>query len=210
MSENSTENNEIEKQNNLDDRERYAFSKWQKSNHPALAPDTQAKLFRLFLNGKSTHEIHRLNPNFSLGQVVDARIKGKWDEKYQQHIDELLNGVKARVQQVTLESIEFVADIISAANQRFGDQIKKYLQSGNPADLGDLQITSLDGYRKAIELLQKLTGLDKQPVKGEMTVLHKADESMQGTKPNIVQSAEEAAEILKLLLAASKVENGKS
>jgi hypothetical protein len=198
-----TEKTEIEKTVNLDDREQYALTKWQAGTHPALAPDTQAKLFRLFLNGKSTHEIHRINPQFSLGQVVHARIKGKWDERYEQHMDELLNGVKARVQQVTLESIEFVSDLIAAANKKFGERIKKYLQTENPDDLGDLQITSLDGYRKAVELLHKLTGQDKAQGKSELTVVHKADESMQ--KPGIVQSSDEAAKILELLVAASKV-----
>lgn len=207
MSETNTDENAIEKSNvNLDDREQYALTRWQNSNHPPLAPETQARLFKLFLNGKSTHEIHRLNSQFSLGQIVHARIKGEWDRRAEQHLDELLNGVKARVQQVTLESITFVADLLAAANQMHGEAIKKYLQSGNPDDLGALQIQTLDGYRKAVELLQKLTGQDKQQ-KGEMTVVHKADESMQNVgKPNM-SSAEEAARILELLVKA-KDKNG--
>lgn len=205
MSENSTEKNEIEIAVKLDDREEYALQIWRGTEQPPIAPLTQARFFRLFLNGKSTHEIHRLNPQFSLGQVVHARIQGKWDLRAEQHLDELLNGVKARVQQVTLESIDFVADLISAANKLYGERIKRYLQTEDPNDLGDLQIKNLDGYRKAVELLQKLTGQDKPSQKGEITVLHKADESMQ--KGNVMQSADEAAKILELLVQASKIKD---
>jgi hypothetical protein len=204
MSVENTKKNEIELAVKLDEREEQALVKWQHSQHPAIAPETQARLFRLYLNGKSTHEIHRLNQQFSLGQIVNAKIQGKWDERVEQHVDELLNGVKARVQQVTLESIDFVADLISAANKLYGERIKRYLQTENPEDLGDLQISSLDGYRKAIELLQKLTGQDKQQ-KGEVTVLHKADESMQQVSEKVLHSSDEAARVLELLVAASKV-----
>lgn len=187
----------------LDERERQALAKWKLSTHPALSPDLNAKLFRLFLNGKSTHEIHRINSQYSLGQIVDARIKGEWDRRSQEHLDELLTGVKLRVQQVTLETIDFFADLIAAANTMHGDAIKKYLQTRNPDDLGKLRIDSLDGYKKAIELFQKLTGQDKQSnVGGTLTVMHKVDESMKSKGGN-VPTPEEAAEVLKLLAAAA-------
>lgn len=183
----------------LDDREISAFRRWQNSNQPALAPDTQAKLFALYLNGKTTEDIRRLNPQFSLGQIVHARVNGNWDELRQRHVEELLLGVKSRVQQITLESVNFVADLLAAANKVHGDKISRYLQTGNEKELGDLQISSLQGYKQAVELLQKLTGQDKQQkVGGEITIMHKADESMAsvGKAP----SSEEAADILKLLL----------
>src|SRR6185436_3133870 len=188
----------------LDERERYALKKWQSSDHPPLSHELNAKLFRLFLNGKTTHEIHRLNSQYSLGQIVNARIKGEWDRRYQEHLDELLTGVKLRVQQVTLETIDFFADLISAANQMHGDAIKRYLQTKDPKDLGGIQITNLAGYKTAIELLQKLTGQDKQnKVGGELTVIHEAGESMKAVETKL-PTAEEAAEVLKLLAAVSK------
>ena len=77
-------------------------------------------------------------------------------------------------------------------------KIAKFLQTGNEKDLGDLQITSLTGYKTAVELLQKLTGQDKQQkVTGDLTITHKADDSMSAGR---APSSEEAAEILKMLL----------
>lgn len=187
----------------LDDREVAAFRRWQNSNQPALAPDTQAKLFALFLNGKSTEEIRRLNAQFSLGQIVHARVTGKWDELRQRHIEDLLLNVKQRVAQVTMESVTFVSDLLAAANKEHGDRIARYLATGNEKELGDLRITSLQGYKTAVELLQKLTGQDKQQkVAGEVTITHKADESME--RVSKAPSPEEAAGILKLLLGKAE------
>lgn len=182
----------------LSERELAAYKNWQNSRYPALAPDTQGKLFQLFLNGKSCEAIRALNPQFTLGMIVNARITGQWDRLYQEHIDDLLNNTKMRATQAQLESINFVSDLLSATNRMHGEKIAKYLQTGNEKDLGDLQITTLTGYKTAVELLQKLTGQDKQQkVTGDLTITHKADDSMSaGRAPN----SEEAADILKMLL----------
>lgn len=201
MSEENTEALVPLESDKLDEREEAALKYFQRSRQQALSADTSAKLFRLFLSGKTTHEIHRLNQSFSLGQIVHARIKGEWDRRYREHMDELLDNTQKRVMQVTLESINFVSDLITAANAMHGDAVKKYLQTRNPADLGELQIKTLAGYKLAIELLQKLTGQDKQTkVGGEVVVTHKTEQPSKN-----VPSAEEAAEILKVLVSASSV-----
>lgn len=201
MSDESTEALVPIESDKLDEREQAALRYFQRSRQTSLSADTNAKLFRLFLSGKSTHEIHRLNQQFSLGQIVHARVKGEWDRRYQEHLDELLDSTQKRVMQVTMESINFVADLLTAANAMHGDAIKKYLQTRNPADLGELQIKNLQGYKMAVELLQKLTGQDKTTkVGGEVVVTHKNEQPS-----NNVPSAEEAAEILKVLVSASTI-----
>lgn len=183
----------------LSERELAAYRNWQIGKYPALAPDTQVKLFQLFLNGKGCEEIRRLNQQYTLGQIVQARIFGEWDRRYQDHVNDLLDNTKNRAMQTTLESINFVSDLLAATNKLHGDKISKFLQSGNEKDLGDLQITSLTGYKTAVELLQKLTGQDKQQrLTSDVTITHKADESLLAVAraPN----SEEAAEILKMLL----------
>ena len=198
----SEENTELSvPENKLEEKERYALHRFRSSVQPPLAPDTQAKLFKLFLNGKTTSEIQRLNPQFSFGQVVNARIQGEWDRRYEDHVNELLDNTASRVRQVTLESINFVCDLLSVTHQMHGDCIKKFLQTGNPDDLGGLQINSLQGYKQVVELLQKLTGQDKQQnVNVSGTVMHKADAS---DGKNTQPTSEEAADILKLLASAS-------
>lgn len=111
-----------------------------------------------------------------------------------EHLDNLLTNTTDRYKQVTLESVNFVADLISATNKQNSEKINRYFQTGDPEDLGSLQILSLKGYKEAVELFQKLTGTDKiQKVGGEITVNHKAT-------PNTLPTSEEAADILKQLL----------
>ncbi len=181
----------------LTEREAYAYGVWCKSEQPQLAPSTNAKLFNLFLQGKSTEDIRRLNQTFSLGQIVAARIEGDWDELRRDHLEQLLKSTSLKVQQATLESAEFVCDLLAVANKEHGDKLRRYLQSGDPKELGDFRISSLAGLKMAIETLQKLTGADRQQslhVSGDVT--HRA-----GT-PAKQPTSEEASTVLKLLVAA--------
>jgi len=202
-----SENDKIQEidpvEKSLSPKEVKAYRYWKNSREAELAPATQAKLFSLYLNGKTTHEIQALNPGFSLGQVVYAKIKGEWDRRRNEHLDYLLNTVQQRVIQVTAESAIFIADLLSATNKYHGEAIKKYLQTGDPSDLGELQINSLQGYTRAVELLQKLTGQDKQQkllVDGVVT--HKTENDI----IDVPVTAEEAGDMLKKILEGKKDE----
>lgn len=188
----------------LSEKEQYAYRYWCNSNQPAVAPSLNAKLFQLFLNGKGCEEILRLNNNLSLGQIVAARVDGKWDERRDDHLDALLAQTSLRVQQVTLETADFVCDLFAVANREHGDKLRRYLQTGNELELGDFRITSLHGFKQAIEILQKLTGQDRQTstkvnIQGE--VFHRPDPILSVARP---PAPAEAASALKLLLGRTE------
>jgi hypothetical protein len=152
----------------LSPEEMKAYKAYLKKNDPPLAPRVQAELFSLYINGSTTEEIAKLNPNFSLGMVVRAKVDGLWDQRRDAHLDHLFSTVRDRVSQVQMESVVFTSDLLASANKMFGDKIKKYIQTGDEAELGTLKIDSLKQYRDAVELLLKLTGQDKKiEVKGE-------------------------------------------
>lgn len=153
-----------------DEYRRYKEGRTRMARHP-IAPVTSAKFFELYLTGKSCEDIHRLNPGFDLGQVVDAAVEGRWEDRRREHLDRLMDKARERVLQVQCESVEFVSDLLSAAHRLHGDKLKRFLQTGDPKELGDLQVGSLEQYRKAADVLLKLTGQDKQRVGGE--VLHR-------------------------------------
>ncbi len=146
----------------LSPEERKAYKLYVQKNDPPLSPSVQAQLFSLYLNGTSCEEIAKLNPNFSLGMIVRARVEGLWDERRDAHLESLFSGVRERVQQVQMESVVFTSDLLSSANKMFGDKLKKYLQTGDERELGALRIDSLKQYRDAVDLLMKLTGQDKK------------------------------------------------
>jgi hypothetical protein len=160
---------------NLSDRELEAYERYK---GPPLAPSVQAQLYELFLNGYDADAIQKLNPNFNLGMIVRARVDGLWDERKAAHVTGLLDGVRERVQTIQMESVHFMANLLAAAHKLHGDKLKRYLQTGDESVLGDISIKSLDGYRKAAELLLKLTGQDQkqtQVVKGEVKHTHSVE-----------------------------------
>lgn len=183
----------------LEPREKAAFEHFQKSKAPPLAADTQAKLFSLFLNGRTTEEIRQLNPQFSLGQIVHARLVGEWDRRLTEHLDSLLQRTSMRFQQVQLESINFVSDWISAANKQHGEKIAKYLQTGDAVHLQGIEISSLNQYKTAIELLQTLTG-QSRTTKSTKEITVKTEPAVSApTKAIDVSDPEVAASILRKL-----------
>lgn len=149
-----------------------AYEDYVEQGKPPLAPSVMAQLYQLHLNGKSCEEIARLNPNFSLGMIVRARVDGLWDEKREAHIAEMLEGVRERVQATQLEAVNFACDMMSAIHKLQGDKLKKYLQTGNPEELEGLGGNlNLKTYKEVIEILLKLTGSDKESKK-EITHKH--------------------------------------
>jgi hypothetical protein len=131
------------------------------SNSFSIAPSVQAQLFALYLNGKSCTEIRKLNPNFSLGQVVDAAVQGDWETQKQEYLNGLMKKARDRLQQTGCEAISFLADQLAAAHKMHGDSVAKYLQTGDPADLGSFGIGSMKQYRDALELLLTASGANK-------------------------------------------------
>lgn len=151
----------------LSSKELIAYDRYKKEGGHPLSPTVHAQFFALYLNGKTPDEIQTLNPGYPLGAIIKALVEGRWIERKREHLDNLLEGARGRVEQVQLESIVFVSDLLSAANKMHGDKIKKYLQTGNATELGDLKIDSLGAYTRAVDLLMKLTQQD-----GESKVKH--------------------------------------
>lgn len=178
-----------------------AYDDYLEKGAPSLAPSVQLQLYQLFLNGKSTDEIARLNPNFSLGMIVRARVEGFWDEKRDAHLAQLLEGVRERVQQAQLEAVNFACDMLSAVHKLQGDKIKKYLQTGNQEELEGLGGNlSLKTYKEVVELLLKLTGQDSKDKKVSGEVLHKHTvEAGPGPVGKAGFSPAKAARILELI-----------
>lgn len=181
----------------LNERERRAYKSWRESGQAQLAPSLNAKLFDLFLRGHNCEEIARLNhPHIKIGQVVAARVEGDWDRRRKEHLDGLLASTSQRVQQATMETAEFVCDLLAVANREHGDRLRRYLQTGDPKELGDFKITSLFGLKQAIEVLQKLTG--QEQARGAAKLPEAPAQHQAPTAPS-PPTPQEAARVLKLL-----------
>lgn len=164
-----------------------------------LSPSTQAQLFELFLNGVPFNEIRRMNPSYSLGQIIAAAVDNNWFAQRESHMSTLLNTVKDRVGQISLESVDFLSNLLSAAHKKHGDSLKRYLQTGNESELSGIALESLRSYREALELLMRLTGQDIKRVKG--TVEHEHRHELTGAADLLsgLSDPDKAARMLEIL-----------
>ncbi len=157
----------------LSDREKGVYREWQElKNRAPLSVTTSLQLYQLYLAGYSTDEITRLNDNkFPHGLVIESMIKHNWHDRRTQHLAELYGGIYDKVKQTQTEAIAFVADLLAAAHRKHGDKVKKFLQSGDAADLGALAIDTMTSYKTAADMLMKLTGQDKEKNAGGKTLI---------------------------------------
>lgn len=150
------------------DDEARALNEWRESRtRPSLSPETGSHLFRLFVHGFSCDEIQQENKAYTLGQILEVRVRDRWDDRKDKYLDHLYGGVHARVRQTQMESVCFTTDLLAAAHRLYGDQLRKFIQSGREEDLGEARqlIQSLDAYRKVADVLLKMTGQDKDKEK---------------------------------------------
>lgn len=129
----------------------------------SLSPTAGLSLYNLFLRGYSCEEIHQDNKVHTLGQILEVRVRDKWDERRERHLNHLYDTIYGRVRQTQMESVAFTTDLLAAAHRLYGDKLRLFLQSGREEDLGQARqlIQSLDAYRKTADILLKLTGQDK-------------------------------------------------
>ena len=126
------------------------------------APSLEAQWFQLFLEGYTASEIQRLNPQYPLGMVLHAQVKYGWDARKDDYAVQLQQRVMEKLMRTQLEAVNFVSDLIAASHKRYGEKVKRYIQTGDEKLLDGVEIASLGSYRGAIETLHKLTGQDKE------------------------------------------------
>lgn len=127
-----------------------------------LSPPTAIQFFALFLQGKTLTEIAELNPQYSLGTIVNSAVLDRWDQKYQDYLDELYVNAKNRVVQTAAEGVGFISDLLAVTHLKDGTKLKKYIQTQDPEFLkgNNFEIASMRQYKEAVEVLMKLTGQD--------------------------------------------------
>jgi hypothetical protein len=146
-----------------------------------ISPTTQEGMFALFLNGKTLEEIRKLNFQFGFGQIVYMAVENDWYEAKRAYLDTMVKRAKVRAIQATAEGLELTADIIAALRKQHGDNIARFLQTGNIRDLGSATSVNLVRQLKELgELLGKLTGGDQIR---NVRVEHTGNISVQPSQP---------------------------
>jgi hypothetical protein len=126
----------------------------------------------LYLQGYGLEEIQRANPGFKLGILVKARIDNEWDRLKREYIETLMLSTRETVLKAQLEAVRFAADGMVVHQKLLGDAFRKYLQTGNEADLGSHKDQiNIRNYKEYASLFMQLTGQDKKAqVSGDLTI----------------------------------------
>lgn len=138
------------------------------ADYAPLATATAIRMYQLYLLGHSCEDIVRANDNkFSLGMIVDARLRHEWDRRRDEYIDRLYDEAGDLVKQRQIESAIFLGDMLAAAHTEFGAKLQKYIQTRDPADLPDtFRVDSITKYKMVVDAIMRVTGQDKKDVPG--------------------------------------------
>lgn len=184
----------------LSKEEQVALEEYLRSGVLPIATVKAVEMMNLFLAGSTCKEILKVNPGFSLGQILDARIRNKWDLEYSNYVSDLLARTRDKVTQARLETIDLMTDALTAAKKLHGAKYKKYIQSGDPKDLeGAMKIDTIKGIKDTVEGIMKATGEDRNfTIKNINEDKTSVDVNINASSGESVDS-QSAAQILKIL-----------
>ncbi len=132
------------------------YERYCQGNKPNLSPDVNKRLYELYLNGMSVDDMQALNPGLPRGAILKARVDGRWDERRDVYLGEILADVPGRMKQLAAESLGFMSLMLAVAHKEQGEALKLYLQTGDAKHLGDFRIKSFGQYKQVIEAISRL------------------------------------------------------
>jgi len=150
----------------LSERERFALNIFEKTNTPPIASSTAERLFLLFLRGLTCDEISKLNPGFTLGQVVDARVRWLWDRHRREYDARLMTDGADAIKRAQFEAALLAADMLAASAKLNRERLHRFMVTGDERDLGDLSIGSLRALKETVEVLLRATRQDAPAPRG--------------------------------------------
>lgn len=123
-----------------------------------LGPTVIGQMFEQFLHGMSPSQIAREWKGYQLGAIVRAAVENQWFDRRAEYLDKLHSTTTDRAKQIAAESVEFTGALLAVAHKRWGARLRRYLATGDEAELGEFEIRSIDQYRKVIQTFLELTG----------------------------------------------------
>jgi hypothetical protein len=143
-----------------------AYEDYRAASKPDLSLDTNKRLYGLYLHGLKVQELADMNPAIPFGALIKARVDGRWDERREEYLGELLGGVGREVKQLAAEAVGFLALQLTVFHHRYGQMMRRYLQTGDEKDFLAAKAAIPDSIRDqktVIEMLARLLEAGKQP-----------------------------------------------
>ena len=107
------------------------------------------------MSGKSYQEVAEVSKS-PIEIVLYFANKLKWHEKRIKHYDDLTSNTFQKVENIKKEAQSNVATIVSAMGKHFTENMNKYIMTGDPTILQEIDVKLLNTYYKSLEILEEL------------------------------------------------------
>lgn len=112
-------------------------------------------LFGLYMAGKTYVEISKIS-KVKKDLVLYMAAKMKWYEKRMEYLEDIQSKMTKKMTSARVESLNFITGLISFHHKYYGDEIDKYIATGDRGIIDGLDLKALGQYFKSIEILEKL------------------------------------------------------
>ena len=121
-----------------------------------LPPSTSDKMFNLFAAGRSVTEMSRINPIYSVPQILLSRVYYKWDERLTEYNDKQAEILFERLKASRIQAAHLVLDKIQVAHLESKRQTEMYLQNPIAANLPIDRIKDSADFKVLVETINAI------------------------------------------------------
>jgi hypothetical protein len=112
-------------------------------------------LYGLYMSGKTYIEISKIS-RVKKDLVLYMSAKMKWYEKRMEYLNDIQNNMTKKLTDTRVESLNFIANLISVHHKYYGEEMDEYLRTGDKTIIENLDLKQLSQYFKSIEILEKI------------------------------------------------------
>jgi hypothetical protein len=112
--------------------------------------------FNLYLSGRSYKEIAEIT-KANYNHVLYMADRHSWFDRKMGHFNNISKRLTLKIEQVKLESQDFILDLIMAMHKKYGQNVVDYLKTNDDDHLKKIDYKGLDKYFKSIEALAKIS-----------------------------------------------------
>lgn len=112
-------------------------------------------MFSLYMSGKNYTEISKIT-KVKKNLVLYMSAKMRWYDKRMEYLNDIQNNITKKLKDTRLESLNFISNLISMHHKYYGEEIDKYMATGDKDIIDGIDMKALSQYFKSIEILEKI------------------------------------------------------
>lgn len=157
-------------------------------------------MFSLYMAGKTYNEISQITKT-KKDLVLYMAAKMRWYEQRITHLQDIQKEMVKKIKDTKVESINFIANLINFHHKYYGEEIDRYITTGDRTVITGLDMKFLTQYFKSIEVLEKLMNPSNINPKSSTTININGAKEIKQVNDNTLEINQDtdSASILKAL-----------